>query len=226
MFYPVARALVQPMIRLWWRPRVTGLHNIPRQGPAIIAANHLANVDSFLVPAVVPRQVRYIIKADFWHKRTPTARIQQWFFDTIGSIPVERGDARSATGSLEQALTVLNDGGLFGIYPEGTRSKDGKLGRARTGVAWLEEKSGAPVIPVGVVGTDKLFAPGRIWPRPRAAKLEIHIGAPVDFSGVDRSLPESQRRRLVTDTVMDAIQELSGQERAQGAQGVKAEGAP
>lgn len=214
MFYQLAHALVQPMITLWWRPTVTGLENFPTHGPAIIAANHLANVDSFIVPAVAPRKVRYIIKADFWHKKGLAAKIQQRFFESIGSVPVERGSLRAAQGSLESALGVLKEGGVFGIYPEGTRSKTGKLGKARTGVAWLVEKSGAPVIPVGLVGTEKLFVKGATLPHPRQARVQIKFGAPVDFSDIDRTLPENQRRKIITERIMTEIQKLSGQERA------------
>lgn len=213
MFYTFARTQVQPIVRLWWRPTITGLDNIPRTGPAIIAGNHLANVDSFLVPAVAPRKVRYIIKADFWHKKGLKARVQQMFFEAIGSIPVERGTLRAAQGSLDAALSVLNDGGVFGIYPEGTRSRDGKLGRAHTGIAWLVEKSDAPVIPVGLKGTNRLFAPGKKLPQPRKANVQIAFGAPIDFSDIDPALPQNQRRKLMTEKVMAAIQELSGQER-------------
>lgn len=213
VFYETAHTFVAPMIKAWWRPKVTGLENVPETGPVIIAANHLANVDSFLVPVVFNRKVRYIIKADFWHKSGLTARIKQRFFETVGSIPVERGTLKSAQGSLEKAREVLDEGEVFAIYPEGTRSRTGKLGRGRTGVAWLEEKTGAPIIPVGLVGTEKLFVPGKTLPRPRRAKLEVRIGSPVDLSDIDRSLPENRRRRAITDRVMDEIQKLSGQER-------------
>ncbi|WP_250258107.1 lysophospholipid acyltransferase family protein [Dermabacter sp. Marseille-Q3180] len=213
MFYETAHTFVAPMIKAWWRPKVTGLENVPKTGPVIIAANHRANVDSFLVPVVFHRKVRYIIKADFWHKTGLTASIKQRFFEAVGSIPVERGTLKSAHGSLEKARQVLQEGGLFAIYPEGTRSKTGKLGRGRTGIAWLEEKTGAPIIPVGLVGTEKLFVPGKTLPRPRRAKLEVRIGTPIDFSHIDRSLPENRRRRAITDRVMEEIQKLSGQER-------------
>lgn len=213
VFYETAHTFVAPMIKAWWRPKVTGLENVPETGPVIIAANHLANVDSFLVPVVFNRKVRYIIKADFWHKSGLTARIKQRFFETVGSIPVERGTLKSAQGSLEKAREVLDQGEVFAIYPEGTRSKTGKLGRGRTGVAWLEEHTGAPIIPVGIVGTEKLFVPGKALPRPRRARLEVRIGTPIDLSDIDRSLPENRRRRAITDRVMDEIQKLSGQER-------------
>ena len=213
MFYKTAHRLVAPIIKAWWRPKVTGLENVPETGPVIIAANHRANVDSFLVPVVFNRKVRYIIKADFWHKTGLTARIKQRFFEAVGSIPVERGTLKSAHGSLEKARQVLQEGGLFAIYPEGTRSKTGKLGRGRTGIAWLEEKTSAPIIPVGLVGTEKLFVPGKTLPRPRGAKLEVRIGTPIDLSDIDRSLPENRRRRAITDRVMEEIQKLSGQER-------------
>lgn len=214
MLYTIARAIVRLPILAWWRPKVSGLHNIPKEGPVIIAANHLANVDSFIVPVVVPRKMRYIIKADFWHKKGLWPTVQQKFFEGIGSVPVERGSLRAAQSSLDAALTILNDGDVFAIYPEGTRSKTGKLGKAHTGVAWLEEKSGATVIPVGIHGTQHLFKKGSLLPRPRAAKLELVFGPPVDLSGIDRTAPKVHRRKAVTEAIMQDIQKLSGQERA------------
>ena len=137
MFYETAHTFVAPMIKAWWRPKVTGLENVPETGPVIIAANHLANVDSFLVPVVFNRKVRYIIKADFWHKSGLTARIKQRFFETVGSIPVERGTLKSAQGSLEKAREVLDEGEVFAIYPEGTQvSRGSKNTRERPSSPW------------------------------------------------------------------------------------------
>lgn len=196
---------------LWWRPTVQGVHNVPSSGPVILAANHLANIDSVIVPCLTPRKVRYIIKADFWRQSGLVAKIKQRFFEAIGSIPVDRGTLRSAQGSLDTALVVLNDGGVFGIYPEGTRSKDGKLGKAHTGIAWLIEKSHATVIPVGLIGTNDMFVPGKTIP-PRNAQVTVRFGSPLDFSDIDAALPESQRRKAITARVMDGIQQLSEQE--------------
>lgn len=211
-FYTTARRAVAPLVMALWRPRVSGLENLPETGPFLVASNHLALVDSFAIPVVAPRQVRFIARADLWQKKGPGGWVMRRFFTVIGTVPVERGTLRSAQGSLDVALQVLRDGDGFGIYPEGTRSRDGRLYKGRTGAAWLAQQSGAPVIPVGLRGTEKIFAPGRRLPR--RVPVSIAFGAPVDFSDIDPSLSDGVRRREMTRRIMDAIAALSGQERA------------
>lgn len=211
-FYATARRLVSPVFRAVWRPRVTGLENIPATGPFLVASNHLALLDSFVIPVVAPRQVRFIARADLWRGRGPIGWIKRQFFTIIGTVPVERGELRSAQDSLDLALEVLRAGEGFGIYPEGTRSRDGRLYRGRSGVAWLAQRSGAPVIPVGLRGTEGILPPGARIPRRPA--LSIAVGEAIDFSDLDPSLSEGAQRREMTSRIMDAIAALSGQERA------------
>lgn len=216
MLYELSHPLIAPVIKAWWKPVVSGVENIPRSGPVILAANHLSNVDPFIVPVLSPRKVRYIIKADYWHQKGVRARIKQWFFEEIGSIPVERGSLRQAQESLEKAKAVLDSCEVFGIYPEGTRSKTGKLGKGHQGVAWLVENTKAQVIPVGLKNTDKLFNGSKL-PKPRTARIEVHFGEAIDFSPIyekadEISLPE--RRKAITELIMEEIQKLSGQERS------------
>lgn len=211
-FYATARRLAAPVVMAIYRPRVSGLENLPAEGPFLVASNHLALIDSFAIPVVAPRQVRFIARADLWQRKGPIGWIMRQFFTVIGTVPVERGTLRSAQDSLDIALEVLRAGEGFGIYPEGTRSRDGRLYKGRTGVAWLAQKSGAPVIPVGLKGTDRILPPGARFPR--RVPVEIAFGAPVDFSGIDPNASEGVRRREMTALVMDAIARLSGQERA------------
>lgn len=212
MIYTLIRNLVRPFVLLAWRPRVEGVENIPKEGPVLLAANHRANVDSFVLPVIVPRKMRFIIKADYWHQTGLAARIKRWFFEYIGSVPVERGTVKSAKQSLDAALQILNEGGVFNIYPEGTRSKDGKLHAGKQGVAWLAQMSGAPVVPVGLFGTERLFVKGSKLPR--FHRFTVKFGRPIDFSDLDASGGDAARRRLMTERIMQEIQALSGQERA------------
>nr|WP_283774644.1 lysophospholipid acyltransferase family protein [Brachybacterium equifaecis] len=201
------------MVRLIWRPRVTGLEHFPRSGGVIVASNHLANVDSFLIPVIAPRHVRFVSKDDFWKQPGLKGRAQKWFMNTVGTIPLDRATMSSGQGVLKVALEVLKSGEVFGIYPEGHRSKDGLLHKGLPGAAWLAHESGCPVIPLGLKGTDKLFRDGSILPS--AHRAEAHFGAPVDFSDIPADLPVGARRRLMTERIMQEIQKLSGQERAQ-----------
>lgn len=211
-FYTTARRVVAPLAMALWRPRVSGLENLPDTGPFLVVSNHLALVDSFAIPVVAPRPVRFIARADLWQKKGPIGWVMRTFFTIIGTVPVERGTLRSAQDSLDVALQVLRDGDGFGIYPEGTRSRDGRLYKGRTGAAWLAQHSGAPVIPVGLRGTENIFVPGSRLPR--RVPVSIVFGTPLDFSDLDPSLSDGVRRRQMTARIMDAIAALSGQERA------------
>lgn len=213
-FYSVTHRLVGPLVRAVWRPHVSGLENLPAEGAFIVASNHLAFVDSFVIPVVTNRQVRFIARADLWEKTGLFGWAARTFLTIVGTVPVQRSTLRSAQGALGVALDVLRAGDGFGIYPEGTRSRDGRLYNGRSGVAWLAEQSGAPVIPTGLRGTQHLFVPGRRLPT--LHRITVRFGAPIDFSDIAPSLPAGARRREMTARVMDAIAELSGQERAGG----------
>jgi len=206
----VMTRVVSPLARMVYRPTVEGLENIPGTGPVILAANHLSFVDSMIIPIVVPRRVYFLAKAEYFEGTGFRGALSRWFFTGMGNIPVRRGQGRSARDSLDTVIKVLADGDAFGIYPEGTRSLDGMLHRGRTGVARIALESGAPVVPIGLVGTDKVMAVGRKMPR--IVPVTVRFGKPLDFSryaGMQDSLPVL---RSVTDQIVYNILELSGQD--------------
>jgi 1-acyl-sn-glycerol-3-phosphate acyltransferase len=193
---------------------VEGLENVPATGPVIVASNHLSFADSMVIPIVVPRKVVFLAKEDYFTGTGVKGALVRGWFEGIGMIPVDRDDTASALESLDIALEVLARGEAFGIYPEGARSRDGRLYRGRTGVAHLALTSGAPVVPVGLVGTERLQPIGATLPR--LARVTLRFGRPLDFRGRADGVPLGRARREVTDEVMAAIHRLSGQELAGG----------
>ncbi|RNI20658.1 lysophospholipid acyltransferase family protein [Flexivirga caeni] len=210
--YPISRMTVAPLLRAVWRPHVEGRDNVPREGGVLIASNHLSFVDSVVIPMVAPRKVVFLAKADYFTGTGPKGVATRTWFNAMGMIPVERDDSRAAVDSLDQALGVLRDGEAFGIYPEGTRSRDGRLYRGRVGVAHLAMKADVPVVPVGIIGTPAVMPIGSN--RPRVAKVTVRFGEPLIFGEEFAAMPAGKARRLATDQIMDAIAALSGQERA------------
>ena len=212
MLYEVGHAVVPPVAKLIWRPTVEGLHNIPATGPVLVAANHLSFADSVVLPIVVPRKVVFLAKEDYFTGTGIKGTISRVWFESLGCIPVDRDNTTSAIASLDIALQVLARGEAFGIYPEGARSRDGRLYRGRTGVAQLALTSGAPILPVGLVGTDQLQPIGASIPR--LAKVTVRFGTPIQVGDRFAGMPSGKARRELTDEVMTAIQALSGQEPA------------
>jgi 1-acyl-sn-glycerol-3-phosphate acyltransferase len=207
VLYETIHPVVSPLARVIWRPTIEGLEHVPREGGLLIASNHLSFVDSVVIPIVAPRKVVFLTKAEYFDK--PLGRA---WFGGLGMVPVDRDDTKAAMASLEIALEVLRKGEAFGIYPEGTRSRDGRLYRGRTGVAELALTAGVPVVPVGLHGTQDIQPIGtRI---PRRAKVTVRFGRPLDFSGRYDDVPRGRARREATDEIMRAIRELSGQEEA------------
>nr|WP_155999412.1 lysophospholipid acyltransferase family protein [Streptomonospora sp. PA3] len=200
------------MGRALYRPRVEGLEHVPAEGPVILAANHLSFCDSVVIPLAVPRRVRFLAKAEYFTGAGAAGRLSRAAFTALGAVPVERGSGGGALEALELGLRCLKDGGVFSIYPEGTRSPDGRLYRGRTGVAHLALTSGAPVVPVGLTGTERIQPIGSRLPR--IAPIAVRFGAPLDFSTGYGHLRSGRARRLVTDEVMAAIRSLTGQEDA------------
>jgi len=214
VLYEVVHATVPPVAKVIWRPRVEGLANIPATGPVIVASNHLSFADSIVIPFVVPRRVAFLAKEDYFTGTGVKGALVRGWFEGIGMVPVDRDDTKAALSSLDTALEILGRGMAFGIYPEGARSRDGRLYRGRTGVAHLALTSGAPVVPVGLVGTERLQPVGaRV---PHFARVTVRFGKPLDFTGRLDGVPAGRARREVTDEVMAAIQALSGQELAGG----------
>ena len=204
--------VVPPLARAIWRPTVEGLDHVPATGPVILASNHLSFVDSVVIPCVVPRKVVFLAKSDYFNGSGVKGAVQRAWFGGLGMLPVDRDDSRAALASLDTALEVLARGEAFGIYPEGTRSRDGRLYRGRTGVAHLALTAGCAVVPVGLIGTEQIQPVGSN--RPRLADVTVRFGKPLDFAGQYADVPTGRARREVTDAVMAAIQELTGQEPA------------
>ncbi|GAA1363572.1 lysophospholipid acyltransferase family protein [Arthrobacter rhombi] len=205
------RAGFRGTIHTLCRPTITGLENVPTDGPFIIASNHLSFLDSIIIQAICPRPVAFFAKAEYFTTPGLKGRAMKAFFESVGSIPVERGEQAASVAALDALVDLLEDGQGVGIYPEGTRSRDGRLYRGRTGVGWLALSTGAPVVPVGLVGTEKLQPAGsnRITPR----KFTLTVGEPLQFDHVGRKHPLPQRRQA-TDAIVDAIAEITGQERS------------
>jgi 1-acyl-sn-glycerol-3-phosphate acyltransferase len=210
--YLIARLVLRPLFLLVFRPHVRGRENVPASGPFIIASNHLSFIDSMAIPLMSPRRVGYLAKAEYF----TTPGLKGWFtrtlFTALGALPVERQTHRAAQEALDTAMTVLKAGGGFGIYPEGTRSRDGRLARGKTGVAWLALTADCPVVPVGVAGTDRVQPIGASWPRPH--RFSVTFGEPLTFPEHKGKAGNGRVRREVTDRIMEAIAELTGQEKA------------
>ena len=214
MLYRVTRRVVLTVFQLFWRPRIEGRELIPSTGLLIVASNHLSFIDSIVIPVTVPRKVVFLAKAEYWEGRSPATWPRRLFFAAFEAVPVQREQQQDAQASLDLARGVVERGDAFGIYPEGTRSRDGRLYRGRTGVGWLALATGARVVPVGVVGTDRVQPVGARVPRVHRG-VAIRFGEPVDPAEYAH-LPPGRARREITDAVMDRIAALSGQPRAEG----------
>jgi 1-acyl-sn-glycerol-3-phosphate acyltransferase len=205
------RPLTAALLRLAYWPHVEGREYVPRRGPVIFAVNHISALDSFLISPLSPRPVAFLAKSEYFERRGLLGRLLRTTLTGIDAIPVSRTDSRAALGSLDAARAVLARGGAFGIHPEGSRSRDGRLYRGRTGVAWLALETGAPVVPVAVIGTDRILPVGARLPR--LGRITVRFGQPQYFDATAFK-NANQARRAVTDDIMDAIAKLSGQERA------------
>lgn len=212
MQYQVSRVLAGPFLHLLWRPEITGLEHIPASGGAILASNHLSIVDSVFLPLMLPRPVTFAAKSEYFTGTRLVDRITGAYLRATKQLSVDRAGARAAQDMLESALGLLRGGALFGIYPEGTRSPDGRLYRGRTGIGWLALSSGLPVIPVAMIGTDRVLPPGSKIPR--LSRISVRVGEPLAFDALRASGAGARQRRAVTDEVMRAIRALSGQEYA------------
>ena len=212
MLYVIAHFVLRPLFVVLFRPHVTGRENVPATGAFILASNHLSLIDSMVIPLMAPRKVGYLAKAEYFTSPGVGGWLTRVLFTALGALPVERQTHRAAQEALDTAMSVLEQGGGFGIYPEGTRSKDGRLARGKTGVAWLALTADCPVVPVGITGTDRIQPVGARWPRPH--RLTITFGEPLSFPEQRGQAGRNQARRVVTDRIMEAIAELSGQEKA------------
>ncbi|GAA4871638.1 lysophospholipid acyltransferase family protein [Kitasatospora terrestris] len=209
----ITKLVLKPLAKAVYRPVIEGLEHVPRKGGVILASNHLSFIDSVVIPLTAPRQVHFLAKAEYFTGTGVKGAVSRAFFTSvINAVPVERTDIRAAAASLEQALEILQDGKAFGIYPEGTRSLDGRLYRGKTGVAWLALTAGVPVVPVALEGPSEILPVGRKLPRIR--RITVRFGEPLHFDALHGQARSAKARRQVTDEVMAAIHALSGQELA------------
>ncbi|MEU3720191.1 lysophospholipid acyltransferase family protein [Streptomyces californicus] len=211
MFYYVLKYVVLgPVLRLLFRPRIEGLDNIPEDGAAIVAGNHLSFSDHFLMPAILKRRITFLAKAEYFTGPGVKGRLTAFFFRSAGQIPVDRSGKDAGQAAIREGLGVLAKGELLGIYPEGTRSHDGRLYKGKVGVAVMAITAGVPVIPCAMLGTFEIQPPGQKIPKIK--QVAIRFGEPLDFSRYAGMENQKAAIRAVTDEIMYAILELSGQE--------------
>ena len=205
----VSRAILGPLARVLFRAKVSGARNVPKTGRVILASNHLSFIDSVVITLLAPRTVSFLAKDSYFTGRGLKGWISRSFFRSIGAIPVTRGVGQAAQDALNAGLQLLEEERAFAIYPEGTRSRDGRLYRGRTGVAWLALTANCVVVPVGLIGTDRVQPPGTTGIR--FAKITVRFGKPLNLSRHGKA-DSGRARRHATDEVMGAIAQLTGQE--------------
>lgn len=210
LYWLLKYVILGPLLKLIFRPQVEGLHHVPATGPVILASNHLSFSDSIFTPLIVPRRVTFVAKAEYFTGKGIKGWLTKMFFVGTGTIPVDRSGGRAARAALDTQLTVLRAGGVAGIYPEGTRSPDGRLYRGKTGVARLALESGAPVVPVVMLNLDEIQPPGKLIPK--VTRVRIRFGPPLDFSRYAGMAGDRFVERAVTDEIMYELMELSGRE--------------
>ncbi|WNI33432.1 lysophospholipid acyltransferase family protein [Streptomyces sp. ITFR-6] len=211
MFYYLLKYVVLgPLLRLFFRPGIEGTEHIPADGAAIIAGNHLSFSDHFLMPAIIKRRITFLAKAEYFTGPGVKGRLIAAFFRSAGQIPVDRSGKEAGQAAIREGLGVLSRGELLGIYPEGTRSHDGRLYKGKVGVAVMAIKGQVPVVPCAMVGTFEIQPPGKVVPRLK--QVTIRFGEPLDFSRYAGLENEKAAIRAVTDEIMYAILGLSGQE--------------
>jgi 1-acyl-sn-glycerol-3-phosphate acyltransferase len=200
-----------PLCRLLFRPSISGADNIPESGPAILVSNHISAGDTFLLPSMIKRRLTFPAKIELFHGRGIRGRVLTWFLTAVGQLPMDRSGGRASTSSMDGVLGVLRNGELLGIYPEGTRSPDGRLYKGKTGVARLALESRVRVIPWAMVNTFEMMPPGHAIPK-LGIRPGVKFGKPLDFSRYYGMEEDRLVLRAVTDEIMYALMELSGQE--------------
>jgi 1-acyl-sn-glycerol-3-phosphate acyltransferase len=199
-----------PLLQIIFRPWIRGKHHVPKTGGAILASNHLSFSDSIFLPLKVSRPVTFLAKSDYFTGKGVKGALTRWFFKATGQLPIDRSGGKASEDSLNTGLGVLERGLLLGIYPEGTRSPDGKLYRGRTGIARMVLESGVPVVPVAMIDTEKVQAIGQSLPRVR--RVGVVMGEPLDFSRFAGMEGERAVLRAVTDRIVYEVMRLSGQQ--------------
>lgn len=211
MWYWVFKyVLVGPILRLLGRPRIEGLENVPASGPVILASNHLAVVDSLYLPLLYPRRITFLAKSEYFTTPGIKGRFNKFFYTAAGQVPIDRSGGKASEGALTAAREVLEQGKVLGLYPEGTRSPDGRLYKGKTGIARVALETGAPVIPVAMIGTDIMNPIGSKSYRP--TKIVVRLGEAMDFSRYEGMGGSRFIERAITDEIMYALMKLSGQE--------------
>ncbi len=210
MGYWLAKAIIGPLLRIVLRPRVENPERIPLSGRVILAGNHTSFIDNFLLPLVFPRKVTFLAKSDYFTGKGVKGRCQAFFFRNVGQIPIDRAGGAASQAALTTGLQVLKDDGILALFPEGTRSPDGRLYRGKTGIARMALESGAEVVPVGIIGMFELQPAGRMMPK--FGRVTLRIGKPLDFSRYAGMEDDRFVLRSITDEIMYELMLLSGQE--------------
>ncbi|MEW2358962.1 lysophospholipid acyltransferase family protein [Spirillospora sp. NPDC029432] len=210
-FWILLRIVLSPIMYLLWRPRNSGMRNVPKRGPALMVSNHLSFADHFFGPLPLMRPIFFIGKEDYFTGKGIKGLLSKAFFTGVGVVPVDRTGGSAAEAALETGLRILREGKLLGIYPEGTRVPDNRLYRGKTGVARLALKSRVPVIPMAMINTFELMPSGQPYPR-LGVRPGVRFGRPLDFSRYYGQENDREVLRKITDEIMEAIRELSGQE--------------
>ena len=210
LYWLLKYVLLGPWLRLLFRPQVEGLEHVPRRGAAILASNHLSFCDSIFLPLVVPRRVTFVAKQEYFTEKGFKGALKRIFFTGTGTIPVDRSGGQAARAAIDTGLRVLRSGGLFGIYPEGTRSPDGRLYRGKTGVARLALESGVPVVPVAMLNADEIQPIGAVVPKIR--RVRIRFGPPLSIAHHAGRTGERFVERAITDELMYELMQLTGRE--------------
>lgn len=213
VLYTIGQWTAAPAIRLAWRPKVSGLEYVPQTGGVIFAGNHLSVADEFFLGAVVPRRLSFWGKEEYFRGEGIGGMLTKGLMHGLGVIPVNRAGGRASLNAFDAAIPVLKEGGAVALYPEGTRSPDGRLYRGRTGVARLALAAGVPIIPVGVIGTAQVQPIGQVLPNPTKGNgtVEIRFGKPIDIAPWTEAEVASTAARELTDLVMAEIQKMTGQ---------------
>lgn len=210
VYWLVKYVFLGPIIRLMGRPVVTGLENIPKEGPVLLVSNHLAVMDSFIQCLYVPRRICFLAKSDYFTGTGLKGRFKRWFFTSVGQVPIDRTNRDAAQAAVDTALKVLDDGQVLGIYPEGTRSPDGRIYKGKTGAARIIAEKNVPVIPMAMIDTEKFNPPGTVLPR--FHKVKMIVGKPIDLTPFANSKGDEFLIRSITDKIIETLMEMSGQQ--------------
>jgi 1-acyl-sn-glycerol-3-phosphate acyltransferase len=210
LYWILKRVVLGPVLLITFRPKVTGRKHLPKQGAAILASNHMSFSDSIFLPLAVPRRITFLAKSEYFTGRGIKGWLMKKFFEGAGQVPIDRSGGRASEAAVNTAIGILKSGELLGIYPEGTRSPDGKLYRGRTGMARIAIEAGVPVIPVAMIGTYDIQPIGQVFPRIK--RVGIAFGEPIDMSQYAGRQRDPAVLREATNLVMDSLKKLGGQE--------------